>query len=36
MVALLLTMRLGFALPNPVNALEPVADNRYPFAVLVA
>jgi len=36
MVALLLTMRLGFALPNPVNALEPTQANRYPFAVLTA
>lgn len=36
MVALMLTMRLGFALPNPVNALEPTEANRYPFAVLTA
>jgi HK97 family phage major capsid protein len=36
MVALLLTIRLGFALPNPVNALETTQANRYPFAVLTA
>lgn len=36
MVALMLTMRLGFALPNPVNALEETEANRYPFAVLTA
>jgi HK97 family phage major capsid protein len=36
MVALMLTMRLGVALPNPVNALEETQANRYPFAVLTA
>jgi HK97 family phage major capsid protein len=36
MVALMLTMRLGFALPNPVTALEATQANRYPFAILTA
>lgn len=34
MVALRAVMRLGWALPNPVNNIEPTAGNRYPFAVL--
>lgn len=34
MVALRLTMRLGFALPNPVNRIQPDGTVRYPFAVL--
>jgi HK97 family phage major capsid protein len=35
MVALRAVMRLGFALPNPINAMNAVAANRCPFAVLV-
>ena len=35
MVALRAVMRLGFALPNPVTALQPTAASRYPFAALV-
>lgn len=34
MVALMITMRLGFALPNPVNYVQPDKTARYPFAVL--
>ena len=34
MVALRMTMRLGFALPNPVNRVNPSKASRYPFAVL--
>ena len=34
MIALRLTMRLGFALPNPVNRIQPDGTVRYPFAVL--
>jgi HK97 family phage major capsid protein len=34
MVALRFTIRLGFALPNPVNQLQPTKANRSPFAVL--
>ena len=34
MVALRVTMRLGWELPNPVNA-ENETDNRFPFAALV-
>lgn len=34
MVALRMTMRLGFALPNPVNRVNPNKASRYPFAVL--
>lgn len=33
MVALRVTFRMGYAIPNPVNALDGSA-NRYPFAVL--
>ncbi len=36
MVALRAVMRLGVALPNPINRMEQVAANRYPFAVLTA
>jgi HK97 family phage major capsid protein len=36
MVALRAVMRLGFALPNPINRMQPVAANRLPFAVLTA
>ena len=34
MIAMRLTMRLGFALPNPVNRVQPDGTVRYPFAVL--
>ena len=34
MVALRAVMRLGFALPNPVNGIQPTKASRYPFAVL--
>lgn len=34
MVALRVTFRMGYAIPNPVNALDGT-DARYPFAVLV-
>jgi HK97 family phage major capsid protein len=33
-VALRFSMRLGFALPNPVNKLQPTAASRSPFGVL--
>jgi hypothetical protein len=36
MVALRAVMRLGFALPNPINRVNPVAATRYPFATLTA
>jgi HK97 family phage major capsid protein len=36
MVALRAVMRLGFALPNPINRMQPVAASRFPFAVLTA
>ncbi len=36
MVALRAVMRLGFALPNPINRMQTVAANRAPFAVLKA
>lgn len=34
MTALMVTMRIGFALPNPVNMVNPDGTSRYPFAVL--
>lgn len=34
MVALRAVMRLGFALPNPINRQNQVAATRFPFAVL--
>lgn len=34
MVALRFTMRLGWAIPNPVNSLEPDAEKRFPFAAI--
>jgi len=34
MIALQCTMRLGWQLPNPVNRLQPVEANRYPFGVV--
>jgi HK97 family phage major capsid protein len=36
MIALRAVMRLGFALPNPINRINQVAATRYPFAVLTA
>ena len=36
MIALRAVMRLGFALPNPINRMNPTAATRYPFAVLTA
>jgi len=35
MIALMVTMRLGWQVPNPVNALNEVEASRYPFAVLL-
>ncbi len=35
MVALRGVMRLGFALPNPINRMNETEATRYPFAVLV-
>lgn len=34
MVALRAVMRLGWEIPNPINALKPTEDSRCPFAVL--
>ena len=34
MIAMRLTMRIAFALPNPVNRVQPDKTARYPFAVL--
>ena len=34
MVALRAVMRLGWQLPNPINALQPVEASRYPFGFL--
>jgi len=36
MIALRAVMRLGFALPNPINRLNETAATRFPFAVLTA
>jgi HK97 family phage major capsid protein len=36
MVALRAVMRLGFALPNPINRMNGTAATRFPFAVLTA
>lgn len=36
MVALRAVMRLGFALPNPINRVNQVAATRFPFAYLTA
>lgn len=36
MVALRAVMRLGWEIPNPINALQPSKTNRCPFAVLKA
>ena len=36
MVALRAVMRLGFALPNPINQMEETEGSRCPFAILTA
>lgn len=36
MVALRAVIRLGFALPNPINRMQGTEASRYPFAVLTA
>lgn len=36
MVALRVTMRLGYQLPNPINVLQPTEANRLPFAYVGA
>jgi len=36
MVALRAVMRLGFALPNPINRENQLAATRYPFSILTA
>ncbi len=36
MVAIRAVMRLGFALPNPINAINTNSATRYPFATLTA
>jgi hypothetical protein len=36
MVALRAVMRLGFALPNPINRMQAIAASRVPFAYLTA
>lgn len=36
MVALRITMRLGWQLPNPINRVNGTAGTRYPFAVLTS
>jgi len=36
MVALRVVMRLGFALPNPINRMNAVAATRFPFATMTA
>jgi len=36
MVALRAVMRLGFALPNPINRMNQTAATRFPFSVLTA
>ena len=35
MIALRAVIRLGVALPNPINRVQPTAGSRYPFSVLV-
>ena len=34
MVALRMTIRLAWQVPNPINQLQPTEASRYPFAVL--
>jgi HK97 family phage major capsid protein len=36
MVALRAVLRIGFALPNPINRMQQTAASRFPFAVLTA
>jgi len=36
MAAIMLTMRLGFAVPNVINRVNPTLATRYPFAYLIA
>jgi len=36
MVALRAVMRLGFALPNPINRINQTAATRYPFCIMIA
>ena len=36
MIALRMVMRLGFAIPNPINRVSPTVGARSPFAVLTA
>jgi len=36
MIALKVVMRVGFALPNPINAMNETEATRCPFAVLTA
>ena len=36
MVALRAVMRLGWEIPNPINAIQPTAASRCPFAILTA
>ena len=36
MVALRAVMRLGFALPNPINRMQSTEASRFPFAVMTA
>lgn len=36
MIAMRVTMRLGFQLPNPINRVNQTAATRYPFGVLTA
>jgi len=36
MVALRAVMRLGFALPNPINRMQATAASRFPFAYMTA
>jgi len=36
MIGIRVTMRLGWAMPNPINRVNPTAGTRYPFAVLTA
>ena len=36
MIGMRVVMRLGFALPNPINRMEETEDDRSPFAILTA
>ena len=35
MVALRCVMRLGWEIPNPINALNPNEETRFPFASIL-